>query len=285
MENELILVAGVSGSGRTTVMQVLIDEHFIILENVSSSSIKEVIKSLLDNEKSAKIAIVLNMRNKESFEKRINIVADIEKEYEIDIKSLLLTANTKVLINRYQEFRKIHPITRKNPEIGLLEAIKLEKENITFFKSFCDYTIDTSELNPEQTKSIVCQWLKSSTKYTVNIRSFGFKYGIPVDSDFVVDVRFLPNPHYVEELKPQTGKDQAVYDYVFSFTESEEYFQAMKKLVELMLHGYQNEGRMVANLSIGCTGGKHRSVAFVERLAQEISEFDINVKHIENGNW
>lgn len=287
MKKEILVVTGMSGSGRTTVNQVLTDEGYIILENLNTELLDEMMKVLVKQERSDKIAIILNVRNLERFTRRLKLITSYETD-DVVIKRIMLTTKESILINRYQESRKVHPLTKRNPSISLADAVKIEHSVVDNINTEFNFVLDTSALTTKDTKSIIRNFLNADTfDFTVNIKSFGFKYGLPTDSDLVFDVRFLTNPFYIEKLRPMSGLDKEVRDYVFSTGEATEYYEAIKKVVEVAIEGYKREGRLLANIAIGCTGGQHRSVSFVERLAYELNADYIQTKHIEGdkGHW
>lgn len=281
MKKEILVVCGMSGSGRTTVNQVLTDEGYIILENLTTELIEKMMDILTQNDKKNKIAIVLNVRNLERFKNRMELIMSYRTN-RIEIRTIMLTANETVLINRYQESRKIHPITKHDPNISLTEAIRMEEKIVESMSEYYNFILDTSSLTAKDTKAIISNFLNTEKfNFTVNIQSFGFKYGIPLDSDLVFDVRFLANPYYIEELRPKSGLDKEVSDYVFSDPLAIKYYEKVRAVVETAIEGYKDEGRLVVNISIGCTGGQHRSVSFVERLVAELDQEYITKKHIE----
>lgn len=287
MKKEILVVCGMSGSGRTTVNQVLTDEGYIILENLTTELIEKMMNILTQNNEKDKIAIVLNVRNLERFKNRMELIMSYRTD-SIEIRTIMLTANESVLINRYQESRKVHPITKRDPKISLIEAIHMEEKIVESMSEYYNFILDTSSLAAKDTKSIIRNFLNTEKfNFTVNIQSFGFKYGVPLDSDLVFDVRFLTNPYYIEELRPKSGLDQEVRDYVFSDPLAIEYYEKVRAVVETAIKGYKKEGRLVVNISIGCTGGQHRSVSFVERLVTELNQDYIIAKHIEGqkGHW
>lgn len=287
MKKEILVVCGMSGSGRTTVNQVLTDDGYIILENLTTDLIKKMMNVFLVDENKHKIAIILNVRNLERYKNRMELIMGFKGD-DVDIKTIMLTAKESVLVNRYQESRKVHPITKQDPNISLIEAIKLEEAIVESMSEYYNFVLDTSALSAKDTKSIIRNFLNSQKfEFTVNIQSFGFKYGMPIDSDLVFDVRFLKNPFYIEELRPKSGLDKEVSDYVFSDPAAMAYYNAILEVVKLAIAGYQKEGRLVANISIGCTGGQHRSVSFVERLVRELNQEYVVSKHIEGqkGHW
>ncbi len=287
MEKEILVVCGMSGSGRTTVNQVLTDEGYIILENLTTELISKMMDVFIADSINHKVAIILNVRNLERYQKRMKLIMSYRSE-KVNIKTIMLTTKESVLVNRYQESRKVHPITKKDPSISLIDAIKMEESIVESMSEYCNFVLDTSALSAKDTKAIIRNFLNSQQfKFTVNIQSFGFKYGMPLDSDLVFDVRFLTNPFYIEELRPKSGLDKVVSDYVFSDPEAIKYYESIREVVKNAITGYQREGRLVANISIGCTGGQHRSVSFVERLVHELNQEYIISKHIEGqkGHW
>lgn len=287
MKKEILVVCGMSGSGRTTVNQVLTDEGYIILENLTTDLIKQMMDVFIANDDKNKIAIVLNVRNLERFKNRIEVVMSYRNEL-VAIRTIMLTANESILVNRYQEARKVHPITKTDSSISLIEAIQMEEKIVESMSEYYNFLLDTSSLSSKDTKAIIRNFLNTKKfDFVVNIQSFGFKYGMPLDSDLVFDVRFLTNPFYIAELRSKSGLDKEVRDYVFSDPFAIKYYENMRELVKTAIEGYQNEGRLVVNISIGCTGGQHRSVSFVERLVTELNQEYIVAKHIEGqkGHW
>ncbi len=287
MRKEILVVTGMSGSGRTTVNQVLTDEGYVILENLSTELLDSMMQAIVSSEEDQKVAIILNVRDYDRFTKRLKIILNYEDQ-DVEIKRIMLTTNETVLINRYQESRKLHPISRKNPEISLYDAIKIEQSVFDQVNDEFNFILDTSALSGKDTKAIIRKFLKADQfEFAVNISSFGFKYGIPLDSDLVFDVRFLTNPFYIPELRVQSGLDKPVRDYVFSDELANRYFENVKQTIITAIEGYKKEGRLLVNIAIGCTGGQHRSVSYVERLVEELNMDFVVAKHIEGnkGHW
>ncbi len=284
---KIYIVIGMSGSGKTTVMKTLSDEGYVILENLSENSLENILSFLIKSDENKKIAVILNVRDKDDTLKTLDFINEYDQA-DIEIKRILLNTSDQVLINRYQEFRKIHPLIKENQTLSLEQAISIERNIAEQIEFYADFIVDTSELSTTDLNSWLINFLeKNQTRLTINLSSFGFKYGIPRDSDMIFDVRFLVNPFYQEELRMKSGLDQIVYDYVFSFDKANEFFDKIKQLIKSSIEGYIQEGRMLVNISIGCTGGKHRSVSFVQRLKKELPFDNIQVKHIENnrGTW
>lgn len=287
MKKEILVVCGMSGSGRTTVNQVLTDDGYIILENSTTELLEKMMDVFAFDTTKNKVAIILNVRNLDRFKRRMELIKGYESD-TISIRTIMLTTKESILVNRYQETRKVHPITKRDSSISLVEAIRKEEKIVESMSDYYNFVLDTSSLSPKDTKQIIRNFLNSEKfDFTVNIQSFGFKYGMPIDSDLVFDVRFLTNPFYIEELRPKSGLDKEVREYVFSDPFAITYYKKIRELVEIAIEGYQKEGRLSVNISIGCTGGQHRSVSFVERLVKELNQDYIVSKHIEGqkGHW
>ncbi len=281
MKKEILVVCGMSGSGRTTVNQVLTDEGYIILENLTTKLITKMLDVFIMNEDKTKITIILNVRNRERFKNRVELIQSYQSTH-VDIRTIMLISTKSILVNRYQELRKVHPLTKLDPSISLSEAIDIEHKIVESTSKYSNFVLDTSNLTVKDTKNIIRNFLNTQKfNFIVNIQSFGFKYGLPIDSDLVFDVRFLDNPFYVEKLRPMSGLDKEVSEYVFKDPKAVSYYNNIYELVKAALEGYEKEGRLVANISIGCTGGQHRSVAFVERLVANLNKEYIIAKHIE----
>ena len=207
------------------------------------------------------------------------MLIDIENTRFIDTKILFLDATDNELVSRYKETRRAHPLAMD----GLItEGIRKERAILEDLKTKANIVIDTTTLTPRQLREKINQEFRSSHEhgFRVEVVSFGFKYGSPIDADIVMDVRFLPNPHYIPELRPLTGKDETVYDYVMSFPETEEFYQQFETLLETIMPGYIKEGKTSLTVAIGCTGGQHRSVALSERISAALAKnYKVNVTH------
>ncbi|HGL3105941.1 TPA: RNase adapter RapZ, partial [Enterococcus faecium] len=208
-----------------------------------------------------------------------NMLIEIENTNFIDTSILFLDASDEELVARYKETRRAHPMAMD----GLItEGIRKERAILDDLKAQASVIIDTTTLTPRQLREKINESFKSKGDqgFRIEFVSFGFKYGLPIDSDIVMDVRFLPNPHYIPELRPLTGKDQPVYDYVMSFDETQSFYHKFLDLLETVLPGYIKEGKSSLTVAIGCTGGQHRSVALTERLANALGKnYKVNVTH------
>lgn len=207
------------------------------------------------------------------------MLIEIENTNFIDTSVLFLDASDEELVARYKETRRTHPMAMD----GLVtEGIRKERAILNDIKAQASVIIDTTTLTPRQLREKINQTFKTKDDqgFRIEFVSFGFKYGLPIDSDIVMDVRFLPNPHYIADLRPLTGKDKPVYDYVMSFDETELFYLKFLDLLKTVMPGYIKEGKSSLTVAIGCTGGQHRSVALTERLSQALSEtYKVNVTH------
>ncbi len=284
---ELLVITGLSGSGKTSVIQVLSEERYVILESLSAKSLPNVIDEINANQPNDRVAIVIRYNNEKEFNDKVEAIRQLEKRYSVT--RLFLKANRQVLMNRYRELRKSHPLMLVNKNLLLEESLVLETKITQEFKKEADYIIDTSDLAVKDLKASVLSVIKKQYEFNLNIVSFGFKHGSVHEADYVFDVRFLPNPYYIEELRPKTGLDDAVYNYVFSFEIANEYYEHVLALLKIAIDGFKKEKRLQATIAFACTGGKHRSVSFARRLAKELDTQNNNVvvRHIEGerGNW
>ena len=205
---------------------------------------------------------------------------ELENQDDLDFKILFLDAADKELVARYKETRRSHPLAADG---RILDGIKLERELLAPLKNMSQNVVDTTELTPRELRKTIAEQFsdqEQAQSFRIEVMSFGFKYGIPIDADLVFDVRFLPNPYYLPELRNQTGEDQAVYDYVMKHEESEDFYRHLLALIEPILPGYKKEGKSVLTIAVGCTGGQHRSVAFAKRLANDLSKnWSVNESH------
>lgn len=285
---EILTVAGLSGSGKTTVLQVLSEQNYMIIEGVSAKALYQIVNILNEDEKAnKKLCVAINYADYDSFNEMIEVINQLDEKYTV--KRIFLHANSHVLLNRFKELRKLHPMQRIHDNLSLEESISKEILGLHVYKEQTDFLINTSETSVVDLRNIVLTGLKRDQVFMINVLSFGFKYGSLSEADFIFDVRFLPNPYYIAELRYKTGLDDSVYDYVFSFKEAEDYYKSVEKLVEIAIAGLKKERRITTTIAFACTGGKHRSVAFARRLGQHLEDLDYSVRinHVEQkrANW
>ncbi len=276
---ELVIITGMSGAGKTVAIQSFEDMGYFCIDNMPPSLIPKFWELIKESGKVTKIALVVDLRSRSFFEEIQSMLIDIENTNFIDTRMLFLDASDNELVSRYKETRRAHPLAMD----GLVtEGIRKERAILNDLKTRASIVIDTTTLTPRQLREKINQEFRASheTGFRIEILSFGFKYGLPIDADIVMDVRFLPNPHYIPELRPLTGKDEPVYEYVMSFPETEEFYQQFSTLLQTIMPGYVKEGKSSLTVAIGCTGGQHRSVALSERIgAVLVEDYRVNITH------
>ncbi|EOS7998971.1 RNase adapter RapZ [Enterococcus hirae] len=276
---QLVIITGMSGAGKTVAIQSFEDMGYFCIDNMPPNLIPKFWELIKESGKVTKMALVVDLRSRSFFEEIQNMLVEIENTDFIDTSILFLDASDEELVARYKETRRTHPMAMN----GLVtEGIRKERAILNDLKMQASVIIDTTTLTPRQLREKINQTFKTKGDqgFRIEFVSFGFKYGLPIDSDIVMDVRFLPNPHYIPELRPLTGKDQPVYDYVMSFDETELFYNKFLDLLQTVLPGYIKEGKSSLTIAIGCTGGQHRSVALTERLAGALKEnYKVNVTH------
>lgn len=276
---QLVIITGMSGAGKTVAIQSFEDMGYFCIDNMPPNLIPKFWELIKESGKVTKMALVVDLRSRSFFEEIQNMLVEIENTDFIDTSILFLDASDEELVARYKETRRTHPMAMN----GLVtEGIRKERAILNDLKMQASVIIDTTTLTPRQLREKINQTFKTKGDqgFRIEFVSFGFKYGLPIDSDIVMDVRFLPNPHYIPELRPLTGKDQPVYDYVMSFDETELFYNKFLDLLQTVLPGYIKEGKSSLTIAIGCTGRQHRSVALTERLSGALKEnYKVNVTH------
>lgn len=276
---ELVIITGMSGAGKTVAIQSFEDMGYFCIDNMPPNLIPKFWELVKETGKVTKIALVVDLRSRSFFEEIQSMLIDIENTAFIDTRILFLDATDGELVSRYKETRRTHPLAMD----GLItEGIRKERAILNELKTQASIVIDTTNLTPRQLREKINQEFIASKDvgFRIELISFGFKYGIPIDADIVMDVRFLPNPHYIAELRPKTGLDQEVYDYVMSFEQTEAFYAQFSQLLLSIMPGYVKEGKSSLTVAIGCTGGQHRSVALSKRLAESLSkEYKVNTTH------
>ncbi|MDP5275828.1 RNase adapter RapZ [Chengkuizengella axinellae] len=279
---KLVIITGMSGAGKTVAVQCLEDLGFFCVDNLPPVLIPKFAELIeQSNGRIGKVALVIDLRGREFFEALSDSLKYIKNNYTIKCEILFLDATDTVLVQRYKESRRRHPLA---PEGLPLDGIQMERKLLEELKGSSTLVIDTSHLKLAELKK------KISSSFTenkqdgihINVMSFGYKYGTPIDADLIFDVRFLPNPHYIENLRPKTGKDTDVYNYVMKWNETQTFLTKLLDLLQFLIPQYIKEGKSQIVIGIGCTGGKHRSVAIAEYLGKMISNSEserIRVSH------
>ena len=280
---KIIIVTGMSGAGKSTALNVLEDEGYYCVDNMPISLMPKFAE-LADGHNQDKgynnIALGIDIRSGHSLAE-LDSVLDYMKEKKYEYTIVFLESSDEVLIKRYKETRRAHPLAKDG---RVDKAIMLEREQLKFLKQRADVIIDTSQLLTREFKEELEKIVlgrKEFNNLMVTVLSFGFKYGRPSDADIVFDVRFLPNPYYVEELRPLTGNDKKIQDYVMKAPEAEEFLERVDGLIQFLLPNYVKEGKSSLVIAVGCTGGKHRSVTLANAIAKRLSKtpYGCKVEH------
>lgn len=273
-----VIVTGMSGAGKSSVLKMLEDSGYYCVDNLPIPFVPKIAQWVKEENADKKnVALGIDVRSGDALDGMEQVLGYLDKEqyaYEI----LFLDSGTDVLVKRFKETRRTHPLTG----VGRVDkGIELEREKLSFLKKRADYIIDTSHLLVRELKSEVDKIFFSDKKYSnflITVLSFGFKYGIPVDSDLVFDVRFLSNPFYIPELKVKTGQDEEVYNFVMASEGAEEFLNKLEDMLTFLIPNYIVEGKNQLVVSIGCTGGHHRSVTLARAIAKRMEKLDYGIK-------
>lgn len=271
---EFLIVSGLSGAGKSTVMSILEDSGYFCVDNLPPVLIPKFAEMCMGGAYD-QVAMVCDIRGGMNFNPLFEAL-DVLGEMQFPYKIVFVDAETKTIIKRYKETRRSHPLMTEGKDLALTDAVELERSMMEPVREKAHHIITTTDLPTKKLRDQVLDLFAPSRKkkneMSISVTSFGFKYGVPLEADLVFDVRFLPNPFYVEELRGQTGLDAPVRDYVFAYGETEEFMSRLKDMVAFLLPHYMEEGKSALVIAIGCTGGHHRSVAITHALAEYIRE-------------
>ena len=277
-----VIVTGMSGGGKSTAMKMLEDAGFYCADNMPIALIDKFVELLtMPNCEIQKVALGLDVRADQSFDDVNRLIVQM-REAGIPFEVLFLEASDQVLLKRYKETRRLHPLSNDG---DLMTGILAERQILSKVRENADYVIDTTNLLTRELKSELDRIFVNNESYNslmINIVSFGFKHGIPQDADLVFDVRFLPNPFYIDELKHKTGLDQEVRDYVMSHSEAHEFLDKLSDMIAFLIPNYIKEGKYQLVIGIGCTGGQHRSVTLACELFNRFKDkgdYGITLRH------
>lgn len=278
---EFLIITGLSGGGKSQAADIIEDLDYYCVDNMPVALIPRFAELCAATKgRYEKVALVTDVREKDGF-KDIFKVLDSLKAMDFGYKILFMEADPQTIIKRYKETRRPHPLAAKGGSIEL--AMAKESEQLKPLRDEADYIINTSHLTLGMLKNQLFTLFAESGRergINVNVMSFGFKYGMPLDADLVFDVRFLPNPYYVEGMRTQTGLDPDVRDYVFSFEQTNIFMEKLTDMIEYLLPLYIEEGKYSLTVAIGCTGGRHRSVAIAFALARHLESMDVPVVNV-----
>jgi UPF0042 nucleotide-binding protein len=274
----IVILSGISGSGKSTAVKALEDLGYFCLDNLPPTLIATFIElSKNSAEEITKIGIVMDIREGVFFERIPEVIEELKKKGN-SVELLFLESSDEALVKRYKETRRKHPLSADG---NILEGISQEREILTKVKNIADHVIDTSSFNVHQLREIVQDLFgkTAARKISLNFLSFGYKYGFPYDADLVLDVRFLPSPHFIEGLRDLNGLDKEVRDFVFEHEDTSEFIEKVVDFLEFLIPRYEKEGKSYLTVAIGCTGGKHRSVVIANEIEERFKNLSPNVWH------
>jgi len=282
---ELLIVTGMSGAGRSTVGNALEDLGWYVVDNLPPQMLGPI-ADLFTMAKAPlqRIAVVIDVRGREFFSELAENLTQLRSR-DVNVRLLFLEASDAVLVKRFENVRRPHPLQANGT---ILDGIAAERQALLHIRETADVIMDTSDLNIHQLSNRIADGfsLGSSPKLQLTVMSFGFKYGLPSDADMVADARFIPNPFWIEDLRPFTGEDKEVSDYVLAQQGVSDFVESYVTALKPVLRGYLNENKRYATIAIGCTGGKHRSVALVKEIAARLGslgDVTVSVKHRDLG--
>ena len=277
----LIIITGMSGAGKSQAMKVLEDMGYFCIDNLPPVLIPKFAELCVKGgERGRHVALIADIRGGQFFDAMAQALQELEKQ-SVSYEILFMEASDKVLINRYKETRRIHPLAQHG---RISQGIAEERERLAMLRNRADFIIDTSNLKTSQLRDMLRKRYAFGTgrkTMTVTVVSFGFKHGMPIDADIVEDVRFLPNPFYVDEYRHKSGRVPAVRDYVQGFQVTQTFKEKWFDMIDFLLPNYEREGKSQLVIAVGCTGGMHRSVCMAEEMYRHLKEagVDVNIEH------
>ena len=280
---EVLVITGMSGAGKTVAMQSLEDIGYLCVDNLPPALIPKFVEIVGQSSGALhKVALACDLRGGELFQPLVDTVQELRKNSATQVHMVFLEADDEALVRRYKETRRPHPYV---DAVRLLDGIQAERAILARVREESDIILDTSSWKPSRLKQELAQrFSERKSALPVHIISFGFKYGIPIDADMVLDVRFLPNPHYIESLRPFNGEDQPVYDYVMQWPATQEFLRRSEELIDFLIPEFTKEGKSHLVIGVGCTGGKHRSVAISKHLRNHVQKVaDVHLIHRDSG--
>ena len=272
---EFVIISGMSGAGKTSALHIMEDIGYYCVDNIPTSLLQTLYKLCKDSSDKAmkRVAVVVDVRGNGDYEVMYDDLENFKKNNE-GVSILYIDAKVDSLIVRYKETRRRHPLTERLKDGSVAAAVKEEQRLLVPVKTLADYSIDTTFMSIKQLRErIISMFLEnSSNSIMITFMSFGFKYGIPLESDLIIDVRCLPNPFYIAELKEHTGLEKCIQDYVLDSEETQEFVKRLIDWLDYSLPLYLKEGKSELVVGIGCTGGKHRSATFAENMCEHLSK-------------
>lgn len=287
MNGRLLVITGISGSGKSTAARALEDRGFFVVDNLPLVMLPDfMLRARQELRQNTDVAVVIDVRNRGFLTDHKEVFAQLKRDsYQLEI--LFFDANNDVLQRRYSETRRAHPLSLEGT---VQEGIERERRQLHLLRESATRVFDSSNLTVRQLRDVVLDYIgeEHQARLIVNLESFGYRYGLPPASDLVFDVRFLPNPHYIDELRPLTGRDPVLQQYVLEQPVCSAFRTHLDSLLEFLLPLYRKEGKSYLTIAIGCTGGRHRSVTIVEDLYHNFPDrevvLQINHRDIDKGN-
>ena len=279
---EVVVITGMSGSGKTATIKIFEDIGYFCVDNMLPELFEQFVDIYMQRQTNIKnIAVGIDIRSGEAFEKVLEVIN--KPKDKVTYKMLFLDASDEILVKRYKENRRSHPLAIDR---RVIDGVMEEREKLNILREKSDYVIDTTRLLIRDLKEELVRIFlnnEKSNSLLVNVLSFGFKYGVPNDVDLIFDVRFLPNPFYIDDLKKKTGKDKEVQDYVLGFEEAKIFINKLEEMLEFLIPNYIKEGKSQLVIGIGCTGGQHRSVTIAREIYHTLKKKEYNtvIQHRE----
>lgn len=279
-DEQFVIITGMSGAGKTVAMQTFEDLGYFCIDNLPPTLIPKLMELVHTSTEFRKVALVLDLRSMAKSHTVVDTIVDLAHDNVHNASVVFLDASDKKIVSRYEETRRRHPLAMNG---RVISGIEKERKLLSPVKQNADLVIDTTNLSPtELRQEIINKYeLIDSDPFHVDIMSFGFKYGLPIDADIVLDVRFIKNPYYQLELRDKTGKDKDVYEYVMDQDGANDFYKKTVDMFKFVLPQFKKEGKSSVTIAIGCTGGQHRSVAMVERLSKDVKKlgYPVNITH------
>lgn len=277
---EVVIITGMSGAGKTVAVDAFEDLGYFVIDNMLPGLAGKFVDVIKKSGEFDRMAMVMDSRAKGFYDQIAPVIEQLRQRTDLNLRVLFLDADDAELVSRYKETRRAHPLAQQD---GVLAGIDRERGLLSDLASTADVRIDTTNLTPRNLRVRLADYFGDGqgSNFYIEVMSFGFKYGLPLDADIVMDVRFLPNPFYVPELKHLTGNDPAVQEYVMKSPLAQDFYQHFTSLIKTALPGYIKEGKSSLTIAIGCTGGQHRSVTIANKLAADLkaANYTVNVHH------
>ncbi len=277
---QVVIITGMSGAGKTVAVQSFEDLGYFVIDNMLPNLAEKFADVIQNAAEFDQMAMVMDSRSQAFYDQILPCIQRLKNRTDLKVEVLFLDSSDVELVSRYKETRRSHPLSRQG---GVLEGIQKERTLLSDLKSQADVVIDTTNLTPRNLRLRIDDYFGNgqTSSFFVEVMSFGFKYGLPLDADIVIDARFLPNPFYLPELKHLTGNDQPVQDYVMKSQLAQDFYSHLKALLKVTLPGYIQEGKSSLTIAIGCTGGQHRSVTIANRLNHDLRQdgYTVNLHH------